>query len=152
MGTLRHNFPDLPPIWAAGFALAAVIAGQLLPPGPFDHAAPRILGLILIAAGLLLAAWAALWFRRKRTSIEPREVPRQLIVEGPFRINRNPIYTGMALVIFGAALLWGSWISLIIAALFPPLITARFIQGEEDTLRRAFGSEAETYIARTRRW
>ena len=87
-----RDFPDIPPVWAAG-CFAAQFALSLLP-GPAPRAAP--LGWALIAVGLVLIAWSAWWFWRKSTSIEPREVPRRLIVEGPFRLNRNPIYTGMA--------------------------------------------------------
>ncbi|NHF71907.1 methyltransferase family protein [Paracoccus xiamenensis] len=132
--------------------LAAICIGRWVPPGPFEHAALRYLGLILILGGLALIGWAALWFRRKRTSIYPGDQPEQLIVEGPFRINRNPIYAGMALVIFGGAFIWGGPFSLLIAAFFPILVTRRFILAEEAALRAAFGAEAESYIAQTRRW
>ena len=42
--------------------------------------------------------------------------------------------------------------SLIVAALFPILVTRRFIRAEETALRRAFGTEADRYFAQTRRW
>ena len=110
------------------------------------------LGWLLVAGGLALIGWAALWFRRKRTSIEPREVPRALIVEGPYRVNRNPIYAGMALILLGAGLVLGALSSVVLAFAFPFIITRRFVIGEEAALREAFGAEADAYIARTRRW
>ena len=152
MAATDRRFPDLPPVWALAFALAAIALGRWLPPGPFQNPAWRWLGVALMLAGFGLAIWAARWFRRKRTTIYPSGAPTRLIVEGPFRINRNPIYTGMALVVLGGAFLWGGPVSLIVAALFPALITRRFIHAEEAALRTAFGPEADRYFAKTRRW
>ena len=117
-----------------------------------DAAWADAIGWALIVAGLALAVWAALWFRRKRTSIEPRDRPTALIVEGPFRIDRNPIYAGVALMLFGAGVVLGALSSVLLALAFPWIVTRRFILDEEAALREAFGAEAEAYIARTRRW
>ena len=139
---------DLPPLWALAAALAAWALARWLPVAPL----PGGMGQVFAAAGLGLIVWAAVWFRRKRTPIEPRRAPRALIVEGPYRINRNPIYTGMTLLLIG----WGLWLgaasALIPAAAFAVLVTRRFILPEEAALRRGFGPEAEAYIAATRRW
>ncbi|HMQ41705.1 MAG TPA: isoprenylcysteine carboxylmethyltransferase family protein [Paracoccus sp. (in: a-proteobacteria)] len=152
MSNAQERFPDLPPIWALGLMLAGITLGRLLPPGPFQHPAFGLLGTVLILAGLALMAWSALWFRRKRTTILPGGAPARLIVEGPFRVNRNPIYTGMMLTISGAALLWGGPFSLPAVALFPPIVTRRFIRHEEEDLRAAFGEEAGRYFGQSRRW
>ncbi|GAB1378554.1 methyltransferase family protein [Pararhodobacter aggregans] len=150
MSHLR-GFPDLPPVWAFGVFLLQGLLARLLPlAGLGGWAWP--LGWVLLAAGLGLAGWAALWFWRKRTAIEPRRVPKALIVEGPYRLNRNPIYTGMALALLGTGFLWGTLSALLVVALFPPLITHRFIRAEEQALLDTFGAEAERYSAATRRW
>lgn len=141
--------PDLPPVWMAGFALLAWALGAWLPVLRFDVAP---LGRVLIWAGLALVLWSALWFWRKDTPIEPGHTPDALIVEGPYRLNRNPIYTGLALILLGFSLNQGALSALLPPLLYPALITRRFIRPEEDALRRAFGEEAERYIARTRRW
>ncbi|WP_185985022.1 methyltransferase family protein [Aureimonas mangrovi] len=152
MRAVRREFPDLPPIWALGTAILAWLAGLILPIWSFGGTAVTAIGALFVAAGVGLIAWSAMWFHRKSTSIEPRDVPKTLIVEGPFRLNRNPIYTGMALSVFGVALLTGALSALFIAFAFPPIVTSRFIAGEEETLRQTFGPEAERYMAGTRRW
>lgn len=149
---LGRHFPDLPPVWALGFGLAAVLVGRLPPFGPFEDPFYGYLGLYVMVAGALFAGWAALLFRRRATTIEPRGTPRTLIAEGPFRINRNPIYSGMALIVFGANFAFGGPLGALVAALFPILVTKRFVHEEERTLLRLFGSEAERYLATTRRW
>lgn len=150
--SIRSQFPDLPPVWAAGFMLAEWVAARMVPLVEFDAPATGLAAILFVAAGLALMVWSALWFRRKRTAIEPGEIPSALIVEGPFRVNRNPIYTGMALALLGVALWLGALSAVIVAALFPWLITRRFVLKEEAGLRQAFGPEADRYFARTRRW
>ncbi|CTQ32901.1 methyltransferase family protein [Jannaschia rubra] len=150
--SIRRDFPDLPPIWAVGTLAIQWLAATWLPILRFDAAWTDWLGGVVIAGGLALMVWSAVWFRRKRTAIEPRETPAALIVEGPFRINRNPIYTGMTAVLVGAGLLFGALSSLALALLFPVIVTRRFVLGEEAALKAAFGTKAQAYFAETRRW
>jgi protein-S-isoprenylcysteine O-methyltransferase Ste14 len=129
-------------------ALVAWGLARTIPLAPL----PATPGWVLGGAGLALMLWAAWWFRLRRTTIEPHGQPRALIVEGPFRLNRNPIYTGMALILAGWAFVLGAVTALIPAALFVAIITQRFIPAEEAALRRAFGDDAEEWLAATRRW
>ncbi|NDV85564.1 isoprenylcysteine carboxylmethyltransferase family protein [Aurantimonas aggregata] len=147
-----HLTPDLPPVWAMATIAASVLAAWLVPIARFGSAWSTGLGILLAVVGIAIMAWSALWFRRKKTEIMPRQTPTALIVEGPYRINRNPIYTGMALVVLGVAFWLGALSAVAIAMIYPFVITARFIRGEEAGLRQAFGFEAERYFARTRRW
>ncbi|MEM7710848.1 MAG: isoprenylcysteine carboxylmethyltransferase family protein [Pseudomonadota bacterium] len=147
--SLRRDFPDLPPIWALGLLTAQVLLTAYLPLQRFSL---PIVGWVVFAIGLALAVWAAWWFWRKRTTIEPRDAPTTLIVEGPFRLNRNPIYSGAALCLLGAGIILGSLSALLMVPLFCWIVSRRFILEEEATLRAAFGEEADRYIAATRRW
>ena len=144
------GFPDLPPIWAAFVAVLAIMAARFVPLLSFG--APRWLAGLLLLGGLGLILWSSYFFWKKKTSIEPHHTPSALIIEGPFRISRNPIYLGMSLGVFGVAIWAGSLASLVIAALFPVIINARFIRSEEAALRAQFGDEAEAYLAQTGRW
>ena len=149
--SLTRDFPDLPPVWMlGGVALEWALARWVPLVRLGDWSAP--LGWALVALGFALIAWSAVWFARKRTSIEPGDVPKALIVEGPYRINRNPIYAGMALGLLGIALILGALSALLVPPLFVWIVTRRFVRGEEAALRAAFGAEADDYIARTRRW
>lgn len=143
------GFPDLPPVWALGVWLAQQAGARWLPLAAFDAG---WIGGALVAGGLALILWAAIWFRRKRTPIEPHHRPKALIVEGPYRINRNPIYTGLAIILVGTGLNAGALSALLLAAAFPIIATRRFAIPEEAGLRAAFGAEADRYIAATRRW
>lgn len=145
-----HRFPDIPPVWTALALLLSWALAALLPVGRFGWGALPGIGLAL--AGLALILWAALWFRRKRTTIHPHGEPTALITEGPYALNRNPIYTGFVLVAFGWAFWLGALAAFLPALALPLLLTRRFILPEERALRLAFGPEAERYFRATRRW
>lgn len=150
MSSHLHGFPDLPPIWALGALGVSALLARVLP----LVILPRLVwpALLVGLAGVVLILWSALWFRRKATPIMPRETAKALIVEGPFRVNRNPIYTGMALILAGFALWFGALSAWLPVVAFPLIITRRFILGEEAGLRASFPGEAEAYLKATRRW
>lgn len=145
-----HGFPDLPPVWTLGLGLLAWVLAALVPFGGFSWGA--VPGGALMAGGVGLVLWSAVWFRRRRTTIHPHGEPSALIVEGPYRLNRNPIYTGMVALLIGWGLWLGSLPALLPGLVLPFVLTARFIREEEAALLRRFGAEAGRYMARTRRW
>ena len=83
-----HLTPDLPPVWLGVFAALAWALGRWVPLVRFDLSP---FGSVLIWGALALIGWSAFWFWCKSTPIEPGNTPEALIVEGPYRINRNPI-------------------------------------------------------------
>lgn len=144
------RFVDIPPVWMVAFGAAALLLARSLPVVSF--AAPGWLGWLVCGAGFVWALAAGGLFLARKTPVEPHHTPRVLLVEGPFRWNRNPIYTGMTIILIGWALVLGSASAFIPAIVFPFLITSRFILDEERALMAAFGRQAEEYLARTRRW
>jgi protein-S-isoprenylcysteine O-methyltransferase Ste14 len=146
------GFPDLPPVWLAGFLGTAWVIDLGLPLVAVFGPLLRIAGALLMLAALGLIAWSAWWFWRKRTTIEPHHTPSALIVEGPYRLGRNPIYLALLGILTGYVLVLGSLGPAILPYAFHRVLTRRFVEPEEATLRRIFGAEAEAYLARTRRW
>ncbi|MFN4059656.1 MAG: methyltransferase family protein [Paracoccus hibiscisoli] len=141
--------PDLPPVWLAGFAGVAWLTGQVLPP----LALPAWPGWVLVGAGLLLAAWAALTMARARTTVDPHGQPAALVTHGPFALSRNPIYLADLLILLGLCLMWNAWpAALPLAWAFARVIATRFIAPEERRLVALFPAEYPAYAARTRRW
>ena len=82
----------------------------------------------------------------------PFDPPRRLVIRGPYRFVRNPMYIGAGLGLAGAAISYQSMSIAIYAGLF--LITAHLfvVFYEEPTLRRMFGPEYERYCGSVRRW
>lgn len=146
------GFPDMPPVWLFGFLAAAWVIDRGLPLVQAFGPIYRILGGLLVVAALMLIGWSAWWFWRKHTTIEPHHTPTRLIVEGPYRLGRNPIYLALLAILVGYVLWLGSLGPVILPVAFHVVLTRRFIEPEEAVLRREFGADAHAYLARTRRW
>jgi protein-S-isoprenylcysteine O-methyltransferase Ste14 len=110
------------------------------------------LGIAAVALGLLLIFSAPALFVRQRTTIIPHGKARSLVMSGPYRVTRNPMYFGLALIHVGAAILVQSYGAL--AAVLLPLwaLQTKIIPYEESRLTEIFGDEYRQYARRTRRW
>lgn len=109
-------------------------------------------GLLFVLGGILLVLWAARLFGQAGTTIKPFQEASALVVVGPYRLTRNPMYVGMVGVLVGVAVVLGSLSPWIIIPLFVALIDVRFIRAEEAALERMFGARYRTYKTRVRRW
>lgn len=141
---------DYPPVWLAGVAGLGWLASRALTPGPAILVAP---GRLLIAAGLGLMLAAAWQMWRHHTTVDPHGLPRDLVTGGVFRVSRNPIYLGDALVLAGLCFTWRVPLgALFLTPVFIELITRRFIRREEAMLALLFPDAFAHYRRRTRRW
>ena len=82
----------------------------------------------------------------------PFDPPRRLVVRGPYRYVRNPMYLGAGLALAGAALFYQSGALLGYASGFLVLMHLFVLLYEEPTLGRTFGQDYETYRQQVRRW
>ena len=141
----------LPPVLFLGF-LAAGIVLHLLRPLPVASVAVRAAGIFLFLLGLLLGVWGGRTMTRAGTNIHPREPSTALVVTGPFRYSRNPLYVALILMYAGLALAFNTlWPILLLAVLFP-LVHWGIVRREERYLERKFGEAYSRYSAVTRRW
>ena len=123
-------FPSSP----AGFtALLLALSGSLL--------ALAGVALVVRCHAELGAAW----------SFAPKaDQSTGLVTTGPYRLVRHPIYLGLALLVMGEAIAFGSWPALFIAlsGIVPTL--AWRASAEEKLLGRIFGERYEVYRQRTK--
>lgn len=134
----------------AGWALHRHVRALALP--GLAPAAARGVGLGLVLAGLALAGWGVVTFRRARTAIIPHYPASRVVDGGPYRFTRNPMYTGFTVVYLGVAALLGSAWPLLLLPLVLVALVRLVIAREERYLRAAFGADYEGYCARVRRW
>ena len=125
------------------------LAGIVRPP---IIAAPQILGMIVAGIGAALALWCIFTFATiGKGTPAPFDPPRKLVIRGPYRFVRNPMYIGAALALGGAALFCRSAPLLTYAAAFLLACHLFVISYEEPTLRRSFGADYESYCRRVNR-
>jgi protein-S-isoprenylcysteine O-methyltransferase Ste14 len=113
--------------------LPAVLTRQLM---PFGAELPA-LGTLLVLLGLLFAAWARWHLGRNWSGTVTVKEDHTLIKSGPYRLVRHPIYSGIALALFGTALADGAAYGFIATALILAGFVLR-IQLEEARMRDTF--------------
>ena len=113
----------------------------------------QVVGVVLGAAGAALALTCIFTFVVVgKGTPAPFDAPRRLVVRGPYRFVRNPMYLGAALALAGAALFYQSPALLGYAGAFLLLTHVFVVLYEEPTLRRTFEADYEGYCRRTGRW
>lgn len=161
--------PDSSPWAAIGLALRSFLWAALLP-GLFAGYLPwsffgvgqvpielynlaHLAGLVGIGLGTALLSVCIWEFARSgRGTLAPVDPPRTLVIRGPYRYVRNPMYLGVTAIVLGEVVLtrsgalmlyWGLWF----------LAANLFVMGyEEPTLRQQFGASYEEYTRRVGRW
>ena len=129
------------PLWLAGRRLPAAPAWAWLLSAP------------LFLAGASLYFWCLWDFAvTGRGTPAPIDPPKKLIVRGPHRYVRNPMYLGVLSVVFGWAVLFRSADILVYGACVALLFHLFVLVIEEPSLRRLFGAEYEEYCRSVRRW
>ena len=113
----------------------------------------QIVGALLGASGAAVALTCILTFVFVgKGTPAPFDPPRRLVVRGPYRLVRNPMYLSAGLALAGAALVYQSMPLLGYAALFFFITHLFVVVYEEPTLRRTFDGDYEAYCRRVGRW
>jgi protein-S-isoprenylcysteine O-methyltransferase Ste14 len=144
----------LPPLIYAGLFLVGSAVHRAVPLRLWGDPPPaaRLVGWGLVAAGVLVAASAVVLFRRAGTTPNPTRPTTALVLHGPYRFTRNPMYLGLSVCYVGAALLVNSLWPLILFPALIVLVQRWVIAPEEAYLERTFAAEYRAYRARVRRW
>ena len=120
---------------------------------PAAIGAPQVAGMLLGAAGAALALTCILTFVIVgRGTPAPFDPPRRLVVRGPYRLVRNPMYLGAGLALSGAALFCQSIPLASYAGVFLLVTHVFVVLYEEPTLRRTFERDYEAYCRQVGRW
>lgn len=142
----------IPPGW---LAVALLMSAALHHWSPIDRllSLPMSrLGVVPLAAGLLLTTAGVVAFRRARTPVIPFRRSTSLVTDGIYRFTRNPMYLGLVLVLVGTAMLLGSIGAFLPLPLFVAVIAFGYIRAEERFLAGIFGEEYLHYRHTVRRW
>jgi isoprenylcysteine carboxyl methyltransferase (ICMT) family protein YpbQ len=137
------------------WAIGIIIAWWLMRYNPhiwfrlhFNVPELQIAGSILLIAGTLFAVWSRLVLGVMWSSAATLKHDHQLRTDGPYRITRHPIYTGMLAMITGSTL--ASMVGLPIFFLFLVILCIK-IPSEEKLMTEQFGDQYLDYKKHTPR-
>ena len=94
----------------------------------------------------------SLFARVGQGTLAPWDPTRRLVAVGPYRHVRNPMISGVAGMLLGEALAFGSWVVAGWALAFVLVNHIYFVVSEEPGLARRFGESYATYRANVPRW
>lgn len=152
----QNNFPWLslrvPPV-----ALSVLFAAAMwFLPGLITVLIPGAWKVVILLAtvGAAFCIAGVLAFRNANTTVNPvnPEATTALVVCGVYRLTRNPMYVGFALLLLAFAVWLGKMSAVLLVPIFVVYLQRFQIQPEEEALRARFGASFETYCQQVRRW
>ncbi|ODB92043.1 hypothetical protein A3194_06410 [Candidatus Thiodiazotropha endoloripes] len=148
-----HADVILPPpvIHIVSIGLGGVISNYF--PMPLPHwLILQWAGAVLSVAAIAMTLWGMREFRASRNPVAPIRPINRLMVSGPYRFTRNPLYLSLILLQLGLALVFlNGWM---VVMLLPVVVIVHYyvVIREEAYLLGRFGSDYQTYQERVRRW
>jgi protein-S-isoprenylcysteine O-methyltransferase Ste14 len=140
-------------LYFAASLTAGWVIGRYVPiPLTLPDLAGRWIAAALLLMAAALAAIPTSMFLRARTTVFPHRPANKLVIQGPYRFTRNPMYVGMACLYSGVSILLEWWWALILLPGVLFLLQRNVIYREEAYLHRRFGAEYDHYREGVRRW
>ena len=159
MNKLKETFG-----YALGFVLFVVLIPAIMwlcskmPALCWPHPFLAGIALFCVIDGLFLSIWAIVYMRRVGDGnpmdafgheVAPRA--KHLMTDGPYRLSRNPMLTGIFVYLIGCCLWLGTWQSVVVFVAFVAIMLVQ-VRTEEERLRRDFGEEYEEYCRKVGRF
>jgi protein-S-isoprenylcysteine O-methyltransferase Ste14 len=150
------NVLVFPPLIPLGSLLIGTLLGYMLPvwgqPPHVTNGGWLMTGIVVGLTGLFLIGSALGYFKKHKTPPQPHKATKKLVIEGPYRYTRNPMYIGLNLVLLGLSFLfylpwvWGVFL------IGLPINHWGIVLAEEEYLEKKFGKQYRDYKKRVRRW
>ncbi len=104
---------------------------------------------VLLAFASVWLVMAAIRTLGKEWSLTARLVEgHRLVIEGPYKLVRHPIYTGMFGLLLATALTYSHWLGLLLGVIIFWVGTVVRVRSEERLLRAEFGAKFDAYAQR----
>lgn len=104
----------------------------------------------LLIGGSILWLWCAGKFIKAKGTPVPTNPPPKLVTDGPYAYSRNPMMTGLFMVMAGIGICFGSiTLTFIMTPFFVLMSILEFKNLEEPELEKRFGKEYCEYKKRT---
>ena len=146
------NVTIVPPLVYLVGIVIGFLATIWMPTKVVPNSVAWTVGGILIFCGAVLAGGAILKFKDVGTTVRPDRAASTLVIAGPYKITRNPMYLGLAFVYAGIAIAGQSVWALILLAVVLIIVQRGAIEPEEAFLEKRFGADYLSYKEKVRRW
>ncbi len=107
---------------------------------------------VVAAIGFGLMAAAVGLFRRTGQDPKPWRSTPEIISTGAYRITRNPMYVGMAMLQAGYGIARANGWTIVLIPVVLAVVYATAVRHEEAYLEEKFGAAYLTYKSSVRRW
>ena len=141
-----------PPLIFGGTLAVGLIAHFLVPIRPFPAMTSRVLGAVLLVGSAVLAKWGESTMHRAGTNVRPDRPATAIVVDGPFRYTRNPLYLATTGLYVAISLLVDALWPLVLLVPLLAIVEWGVIRREERYLEAKFGDTYRAYRSRVRRW
>ncbi len=143
-----------PPLVYLGAVVVGVLVHEFVAPLPIGL--PLVLRIVVGAAAavssLVIMGFAIRLFRRTGQDPKPWATTPEIISTGIYRITRNPMYVGMALLQIAIGVGLANWWIIIAVPVALVVVYLTAIRQEEAYLERKFGHAYTDYKESVRRW
>ena len=113
----------------------------------------HFLGLTIFAVGLVLMLICIVNFAiRGKGTLSPVDPTKKLVISGPYRFSRNPMYIGVTMMLIGGSIFFRSYVLAVYALLIFIAFYIFIVFFEEPRLQDEFGREYNEYAKKVRRW
>ena len=113
----------------------------------------NLVGLLAATTGVVLYIYCLVFhYKSYRTSVRVGFTPPHLVIAGPYRFSRNPMYVTGLFAWLGWTIFYGSPANLVAFVLLWVAFTYRMIPFEERQLEGLFGDQYLEYKRSVRRW
>lgn len=133
--------------FVTGLVLLSVLLDKALEFKPFiGFPFDLILGFLFLFPGLIITVSCVFYFIKAKGTPVPMNPPKKLITDGPYKISRNPMVTGIFLVLFGIGFIINSIsLTFVITPVFVLLNFLELKNIEEPELEKRIGNEYTEY-------
>ena len=112
----------------------------------------KVAGIFFLMIALFFSFRSLRQFLLSKNTLIPIKPASSLQTTGIYRISRNPMYVGLAIIYLGLTCLIGNWWNFILFPVLFLIVQEYIIKREEKYLKLEFGEQYEEYKKKVRRW
>lgn len=112
----------------------------------------KIVGISLLVISLFFLITSLQKFFQTKNTLILIKPASSLQTNGIYKLSRNPMYVGLAIIYLGITCFIGNWWNIILFPVLLLIIQEYIINREEQYLNRRFGQEYRNYKSKVKRW